>query len=91
LPLSRDVTRIGRDGYVNDHVIDDNAVSDIHLSIRFLNGVFVLTDMDSENGTKINGKPVDSQQLAANDVILIGRTQLSFIQVPIDDNARSQP
>jgi two-component system, NtrC family, sensor kinase len=85
LALSSDVTRIGRDGYFNDHVIDDNAVSDLHLSIRFLDGVFVLTDMDSENGTKINGQSVDRQQLAPNDVIQIGRTQLSFIQMPSAD------
>jgi pSer/pThr/pTyr-binding forkhead associated (FHA) protein len=92
LPLSRDVTRVGRDGYVNDHVIDDNAVSDVHLSIRFLNGAFVLTDMDSENGTKINGRPVDRQQLAPNDVILIGQTQLTFIQVyTADETAGPQP
>lgn len=92
LPLSSGVTRIGRDGYFNDHVIDDNAVSDLHLSIRFLDGVFILTDMDSENGTSINGQPVDRQQLSPNDLIQIGRTQLSFIQMPsVDEQTGSRP
>jgi len=83
LPLKPDLTRIGRDGRINDHVIDDPTVSDVHLSIRFRNGVFILTDMDSENGTKVNGQPVDQVQLAANDEILIGRTRFVLMQVPI--------
>lgn len=82
LPLSSGVTRVGRDGRLNDHVIDDDAVSELHLSIRFRDGVFILTDMDSENGTQVNSRPVEQQQLSPNDTILIGRTRLTFMQIP---------
>jgi DNA segregation ATPase FtsK/SpoIIIE, S-DNA-T family len=83
LPLRNGVTRIGRDGRLNDHIIDDEAVSELHLSIRFREGAFILTDMDSDGGTQINNHPVDQQQLAPNDVILIGGTRLTFVQIPM--------
>lgn len=83
-PLKTGVTRLGRNGQLNDHAIDDDAVSDQHLSIRYQEqeGTFVLTDLDSTNGTLVNDKKVDRQVLASNDTITIGHTQLVFMQVP---------
>jgi pSer/pThr/pTyr-binding forkhead associated (FHA) protein len=80
--LSARVTRIGRDRRWADHVVDDDTVSSIHLSIRYKNGVFVLTDLDSENGTTVNGKRVFRHALAPRDAIVIGRTTFVFMQLP---------
>lgn len=87
LPLKSGVTRIGR-GSANDHVVDDDAVSDPHLSIRYLDGDFTITDLDSSNGTLVNGTRVTRQVLAPNDVIQLGRTKLVFMKVP--ENAEDE-
>jgi hypothetical protein len=79
------VTRIGRDRRWADHVVDDDTVSAIHLSIRYKNGAFVLTDLDSENGTIVNGKRVFRHQLARRDEIVIGRTTFIFMRLPAPD------
>jgi len=81
LPLKAGVNTIGRDGRVNDHPIDDPAVSERHLSIRFQNGRFTATDLDSSNGTFINNQRIDKQTLESNDLIRIGKTELVFVQV----------
>jgi hypothetical protein len=82
LPLKAGVNTLGRDGQVNDHPIDDSAVSERHLSIRYQDGRFTATDLDSTNGTLINGKKIDSRQvLNSNDVIRLGSTDLVFVQV----------
>jgi hypothetical protein len=88
LPLKAGVNTVGRDGRVNDHPIDDPAVSDRHLSIRYLDGRFTATDLDSSNGTFINNQKIDRQTLQSNDVIRIGKTDLVFVQIsqsPADD------
>jgi hypothetical protein len=82
LALRDGVTRIGRDGLTNDHAIDDEAVGAEHLSIRHRDGVFTLTDLDSTNGTKVNGQPTAKCELSPNDEVLIGRTRMVFMQVP---------
>ncbi|MBI4491319.1 MAG: FHA domain-containing protein [Chloroflexi bacterium] len=81
LPLKQGVTRIGRGGADNDHVIDDAAVSRQHLSIRYAEGNFVLSDLDSNNGTFVNEQRVPRHTLQANDVVRIGQTELVFMSL----------
>lgn len=81
LPLDDEVTRIGRDGERNDHAIDDDSVSTLHVSVRHKDGAFTLTDLDSANGTRVNGTAVQQVVLTTNDEIQIGRTRLTFMQV----------
>jgi len=38
----------------------------------------VLTDLDSGNGTMINGERVKSKQLSSGDVIKLGKTRIVF-------------
>ncbi|HEY3061184.1 MAG TPA: FHA domain-containing protein [Chloroflexota bacterium] len=82
LALHGGTTKIGRDGALNDHPIDDLAVSSQHLSVRYRDGGFVATDLDSINGTFVNGRRVDRHALAPNDVVQIGTTRLVFLLVP---------
>jgi pSer/pThr/pTyr-binding forkhead associated (FHA) protein len=81
LPLKAGVNTLGRDGVVNDHPIDDAAVSERHLSIRYQDGHFTATDLDSSNGTFVNDQKIDKQQLQSNDAIRIGKTEMVFVQV----------
>jgi hypothetical protein len=81
LPLKAGVNTLGRDGLVNDHPIDDVAVSDRHLSIRYQDGHFTATDLDSSNGTFINEQQIAKQVLQSNDVLRIGTTDMVFVQI----------
>ena len=69
----------------NDIRIDNPAVSGHHsLVINILNDSF-LEDLNSTNGTYVNGKLIRKHALAHGDVITIGHHQLRFI----DDGADS--
>lgn len=83
-PLKSDpgeTTTLGRVGGENDHIVDDSAVSARHLSIRYRDSQFVVTDLDTENGTTVNGERVHQCVLHHDDEIEIGRTRLRFWQV----------
>lgn len=61
-------------------VLRDPAVSGRHASINYKEGTFVITDLDSTNGTFLNGnaEPVARVELKDNDVIRVGETALKF-------------
>jgi pSer/pThr/pTyr-binding forkhead associated (FHA) protein len=42
-------------------------------------GEFWLEDLNSNNGTRLNGAPVAKVKLVSNDTIELGDTQLRFI------------
>ena len=70
--------RIGRDPG-NDLVLDDPNVSRRHAEVRRTgDGAFVLHDLHSRNGTRLNGRPVRAARMALGDVIGIGPYRLVF-------------
>jgi pSer/pThr/pTyr-binding forkhead associated (FHA) protein len=70
----------------NDIRIDNPAVSGHHsLVINILNDAF-LEDLNSTNGTYVNGKLIKKHALAHRDVITIGHHQLRFVDEGIDDS-----
>jgi FHA domain len=87
LPLKAGVTTLGRNGQVNDHPVDDAAVSERHVSIRYQDGRFVATDLDSTNGTFVNDERIERQALQSGDVMRIGKTHLFFVQVSTVEQA----
>jgi pSer/pThr/pTyr-binding forkhead associated (FHA) protein len=58
--------------------VQDPEVSREHCSIKLRDGVPVLTDLGSANGTLLNGRAVDEHVLADGDEIRIGSTVLRF-------------
>jgi hypothetical protein len=62
----------------NDIPITDSAVSGEHCRIRPENGVYVLHDLKSTNGTFVNEKRVERHRLSEGDVIRVGETHLQF-------------
>jgi hypothetical protein len=56
------------------------AVSAKHASVRYREGVFSLSDLDSTNGTFLNDgtEPIARVELKDNDVIRIGEVSLKF-------------
>jgi len=73
------VVRIGR-APDNEVVISDTSVSRNHLEIiKTDRGVFILKDLNSRNGTYVNGKKVNETTLQETDIIRIGNTTLPWL------------
>ena len=58
--------------------INDKGASRRHAQIRHANGTYVLTDLGSTNGTRLNGQTIQTRELADGDRITIGTTTLEF-------------
>jgi pSer/pThr/pTyr-binding forkhead associated (FHA) protein len=70
----------------NDIRIDNPAVSGHHsLVINILNDSF-LEDLNSTNGTYVNGKLIKKHALAHGDVITIGRHLLRFVDESMENS-----
>lgn len=59
----------------NDIVISNSAVSGVHCRITFEDGKVYLTDLDSTNGTLVNGEPVVNTEINSGDLIILGQNQ----------------
>jgi predicted component of type VI protein secretion system len=75
--LVRETTTIGRAPH-NDVVIDQRAVSAEHAMIVTRHGDFFLEDLNSTNGTRVNGQPVKKHYLQDGDVIEIAQVMLTY-------------
>ncbi|ODS95929.1 MAG: hypothetical protein ABS56_14605 [Lautropia sp. SCN 69-89] len=69
---------IGRRPY-NDIALDDLTVSGEHALLRTRGTESVVHDLDSRNGTLVNGMPVDRRVLCDGDVIDIGIYRLRYV------------
>jgi hypothetical protein len=62
----------------NSVQLNDDRVSRFHIKIQEDDQKLVLTDLESTNGTKVNGENVQLWILRHGDVISVGRTMLLF-------------
>lgn len=58
--------------------LNDERISRFHLKIQEDDEKIVLTDLQSTNGTKVNGENVQLWMLRPGDVVTLGRTVLVF-------------
>ncbi len=58
--------------------LNDERVSRFHAKIQEDGGQIILTDLESTNGTRINGHPIQMRVLQIGDQIAIGRCLLIF-------------
>jgi hypothetical protein len=77
LTLGDAVVRIGRLPECGIQLADTN-VSRHHAEIRPANEGFLLVDLGSTNGTKVNGVRVDQRVLRDADEVTVGMTRLIF-------------
>lgn len=76
--LTKERTSIGRKPH-NDIQIDNLAISGEHaVIVTILNDSF-LEDLNSTNGTYVNGQPVKKHFLQNNDVIELGKYRLKYL------------
>src|SRR5262245_52918931 len=91
--INRDATTIGRDPAC-DIVLSRKTVSREHARIVRRRGVYFLEDLDSADGTRVNGRTVSGPiRLRDGDLIQIGdwlfRFSASLIEVRDEDASRS--
>jgi hypothetical protein len=61
-----------------DIVLEEPHVSEHHASIRFRDREFVVTDLDSTNGTFVNGESINQHTLADGDRVRFGSSEWVF-------------
>ena len=76
--ITKDKTTLGRRPY-NDIVIDNLAVSGEHAVLQMVGADVFIEDLNSTNGTYINGKAVKKQLLAHNDTVEIGKYKIKYL------------
>ena len=77
--IGRQTVSLGR-GPQNTIRILDTEVSRNHAEILFENGTWSLHDLDSSNGSFVNGQSIRSQSLKSGDQLQIGRTIMLFTE-----------
>jgi pSer/pThr/pTyr-binding forkhead associated (FHA) protein len=80
LPMS-----IGREED-NTIQLNDDRISRFHAKLQDHSGRVILTDLDSTNGTRVNGHPIQMRVLQPGDVIAVGRCLLLFSDLQDDDS-----
>jgi pSer/pThr/pTyr-binding forkhead associated (FHA) protein len=69
----------------NDLVLEDpdRTISRFHAEVRQQAGVWVLLDLNSQNGTWVESRRVDRVELRAGVPVAIGRYSLVFDDTPL--------
>jgi len=85
--LTKERTTLGRRPY-NDIVIDNLAISGEHSVLQMTGGQVYLEDLNSTNGTYVNGKATKKQLLQDGDVVEVGKYKIKFVnEVPFSEMA----
>ncbi len=79
VPLGGAPVRLGR-AATNDVVLSDDGISRAHAEVRYENGEYVVYDLDSSNGTRVDDVRVKSSPLKPGARIGLGEAVLLFSQ-----------
>lgn len=80
---------LGRDAS-SSIVLESGFVSKRHAIVRYEGGQFIVEDLRSANGTRLNGAPISISVLTPGDVIEVGDQVLRFIDRGADARAGSK-
>ncbi|MCS6864850.1 MAG: FHA domain-containing protein [Gemmataceae bacterium] len=58
--------------------LNDERVSRFHAKVQMEDGDIIITDLDSTNGTRVNGTAIQIRRLRPGDQVAIGRSMLLF-------------
>ena len=83
IKLRREATILGREK--GDIILPDPEISSSHCQIQNVAGTFRIFDMNSTNGTFVNGNRVVKEELKDGDWISVGQTGIRF---SIEDEAQ---
>lgn len=76
--LTKERTTIGRKPH-NDIQVDNLAVSGEHAVIYTIRNDSFIEDLDSTNGTLVNGAPIKKHLLKNNDLVELGKHKLRYM------------
>jgi pSer/pThr/pTyr-binding forkhead associated (FHA) protein len=76
--IDADEVFVGRDGKKCQIVLNDPEVSSVHAVLRKVNTEITLEDLNSSNGTILNGERINRAQLSAGDEFVIGGTSFTL-------------
>jgi signal transduction histidine kinase len=76
---------VGRDAS-NAVQLHDTEVSRQHAEIRRIDGSYLVADLNSSNGTFVNGKRIEQHRLASGDQVQVGGTLMLFTR-PSEDSS----
>jgi hypothetical protein len=82
-PIDRDVFTVGR-SKDNAVMLDNPTVSGHHCSIIRDGDRFVLRDLESTNGTRLNAKEVTESKMRPKDLVQIGSVEFIFDSDQLD-------
>jgi len=82
--LTKDRTTLGRRPY-NDVVIDNLAISGEHAVFQMAGNEVFIEDLNSTNGTYVNGKAVKKQPLHNGDSVEVGKYKIKFVSEAVSD------
>ena len=76
-PIEKTSVTVGRSEGV-DIVVVDTTVSRKHAQLEFKDNHYILTDLDSSNGTYVNGEKVDIKIISFGDLVQFGEMKFVF-------------
>lgn len=88
--VTQERTTLGRRPY-NDIVIDSLAISGEHAALHRNGSAVELEDLKSTNGSYVNGKAVQRQQLNSGDTIEMGKYKIRFLDTSEAAHHRADP
>ena len=59
-------------------ILDDPNLTTKHASVRYEDGTYIVRDLDSRDGTFVNGEEIVKMELTENEEILVGNTKMKF-------------
>jgi predicted component of type VI protein secretion system len=83
IPITKDVTLVGRRGHC-DVVVDHPSLSKLHCVLVKTDGLLVIRDLLSTNGTKVKGQKVRWAALLPDDRIALGSYRMRVYLGPDD-------
>jgi pSer/pThr/pTyr-binding forkhead associated (FHA) protein len=75
--LRRDATILGREK--GDIILKDTEISSTHCQIQLIDGTYHIFDMNSTNGTFVNGQRIIKAKLKPGDLVTVGNTSIKFV------------
>lgn len=88
--FDKDLVSVGR-ARDNDIVIENLSVSRNHARIRREDNRYFLTDMNSANGTLVNGVRITKTELLDNDEVVVGKHSMIFLEQASEQASESSP
>jgi serine/threonine protein kinase len=85
------IHNIGKTRQHNEICLHDMKLSRVHCQVEVDEDRTVITDLDSESGTYVNGERVTQHQLHHGDVVKVGDTELTFESIENSSSAAAEP